>query len=131
MVDRFAEALGQAESSMLESRLDDADAALQRVAAVDSQNTRLPFLNAQLAQMQLRGRLDEARIAVRENRFEDAASALSAARNLDVPDTTEINTVAAELSSARSEQQADDVLAQAAERLDAGDLLSPANDNAR
>ena len=125
------QALGQAESSMLESRLDDADAALQRVAAVDSQNTRLPFLNAQLAQMQLRGRLDEARIAVRENRFEDAASALSAARNLDVPDTTEIDTVAAELSSARSEQQADDVLAQAAERLDAGDLLSPANDNAR
>ena len=125
------QALGQAESSMLESRLDDADAALQRVAAVDSQNTRLPFLNAQLAQMQLRGRLDEARIAVRENSFEDAASALSVARDLNVPDTTEIDTVAAELSSARSEQQADEVLAQAAERLDAGDLLSPANDNAR
>jgi len=125
------QALGLAESAMLESRLDDADAALRRVAAVDSQNTRLPFLNAQLTQMQLRGRLDEARIAVRENRFEDAASALSAARILDVSDGTEIDTVAAELSSARSEQQVGDVLATAADRLDAGDLLSPANDNAR
>jgi len=125
------QALGLAESAMLESRHDDAEAALQRVAAVDSQNARLPFLNAQLAQMQLRGRLDDARVAVRENRFEDAASALNAARNLDVADTTEIDTVAAELSSARSAQQVDDVLAKAATRLDAGDLLSPANDNAR
>ena len=125
------DALGLAESAMLESRLDDADAALQRVAAVDSQNTRLPFLNAQLAQMQLRGRLDDARVAVRENRFEDAASALTAARNLNVPDTTEIDNIAAELSSARSAQRADDVLEKAADRLDAGDLLSPANDNAR
>jgi len=125
------QALGLAESAMLESRLDDADAALQRVAAIDSQNARLPFLNAQLAQMQLRGRLDDARVAVRENRFEDAASALNAARNLNVADTTEIDTVTAELSSARSAQQVDDVLAKAATRLDAGDLLSPANDNAR
>ena len=125
------QALGLAESAMLESRHDDADAALQRVAAIDSQNARLPFLNAQLAQMQLRGRLDDARVAVRENRFEDAASALNAARNLNVADTTEIDTVAAELSSARSAQQVDDVLAKAATRLDAGDLLSPANDNAR
>ncbi len=125
------DALGLAESAMLESRLDDADAALQRAAAIDSQNTRLPFLNAQLAQMQLRGRLDDARVAVRENRFEDAASALTAARNLNVPDTTEIDNIAAELSSARSAQRADDVLEKAADRLDAGDLLSPANDNAR
>jgi len=125
------QALGLAESAMLESRLDDSEAALQRVAAVDSQNARLPFLNAQLAQMQLRGRLDEARVAVRENRFEDAALALNAARNLDVSDTTEIDTVAAELRTARSEQQVDDVLAKAADRLDAGELLSPVNDNAR
>ena len=127
----IGQALGLAESAMLESRLDDADAALQRVAAVDTQNARLPFLNAQLAQMQLRRRLDEARVAVRENRFEDAATELKAARNLSVSDTTEIDAIAAELNTARSEQQVDDVLAKAAARLDAGDLLSPANDNAR
>ena len=127
----IGQALGLAESTMLESRLDDSEAALQRVAAIDPQNVRLPFLNAQLAQMQLRSRLDEARVAVRENRFEDAAAALNAARNLDVSDTTDIDSVAAELSTARSEQQVDDVLAKAADKLDAGELLSPANDNAR
>ena len=127
----IGQALGLAESAMLESRLDDSDAALQRVAAVDPQNLRLPFLTAQLAQMQLRGRLDAARVAIRESRFEDAAAELSAARNLGVSDTTEIVAVTVELGAARNAQQVDGVLAKAADRLDAGDLLSPANDNAR
>jgi serine/threonine-protein kinase len=126
-----AQALGMAESAMLDSKLDDAAAALQRVAAVDAANARLPFLTAQLAQMQLRERLDDARVAVRESRFEDAATALNAARNLGIADISEIDAVAAELATARSEQRADEVLAKAAERLAAGDLLSPANDNAR
>jgi serine/threonine-protein kinase len=125
------QALTMAESAMLESRLDDTEAALQRVAAVDPQNGRLPFLIAQLSQMQLRGRLDEARAAVRETRFEDARAALSAARSLNVADTTEIDAVVAELSAARSAQQVDDVLAKAAARLDSGDLFTPSNDNAR
>ncbi len=127
----ITEALGMAESAMLEARLDDSDAALQRVAGVDAQNSRLPFLTAQLSQMQLRERLDEARIAIRENRFEDATNALGTARSLDVVDASEIDTLQAELAAARSEQQVDDVLNKAAARLDAGDLLSPANNNAR
>ncbi len=127
----ISQALSMAESALLESRLDDTDAALQRVAAVDPQNVRLPFLYAQLTQMQLRGRLDEARAAIREDRFEDAGTAVSAARNLKPADTAEIDAVLAELSAARSAQQADDVLAKAAARLDAGALLSPPNNNAR
>jgi protein TonB len=125
------QALAMAESAMLESRLDDTEAALQRVATVDPQNDRLPFLNAQLSQMQLRNRIDQARVAIREDRFEDAARALSSARGLTVSDTTEIDAVTAELSTARSAQQVDGVLAKAAARLDSGDLLSPSNDNAR
>jgi len=125
------QALALAESAMLESRLDDTNVALQRVATVDPQNGRLPFLTAQLSQMQLRSELDAARAAIREDRFEDAGSALSAARELNVADTTEIDGIAAELTAARSEQQVDDVLAKATARLDSGDLLSPANDNAR
>jgi serine/threonine-protein kinase len=120
-----------AESAMLESRLDDAEAALQRVELGDPNNLRLPFLNAQLSQAQLRSRLDEARAALREDRFEDASAALSAARNLNVADSSEIDAVATELSTARSEQQVGDVLAKAAARLDSGALLSPSNDNAR
>ena len=123
--------LGLAESAMLEAKLDDADAALQSVTIIDPQNARLPFLTAQLSQMKLRSRLDEARAAIRENRFEDAASALSAARSLSVADATEIVAIDAELLTARSEQRTDDVMAKAADRLAAGDLLSPANDNAR
>jgi protein TonB len=123
--------LAMAETALLESRLDDTDAALKRVTAVDPQNVRLPFLNAQLSQMQLRSRLDEARAAIRENRFEDAGTALSAARNLNLADTSEIDTVLGELRNARSAQQVDDVLAKAAARLDSGALLRPSNDNAR
>ena len=127
----ISEALGMAEAAMLEARIEDADAALARVAAADADNARLPFLSAQLTQMQLRGRLDEARAAIRENRFEDAGTAITAARALNISDSTEIDTVDAELSEALSAQAVDDVLAQANARLEAGDLLTPANDNAR
>ena len=127
----IGQTLSMAESALLESRLDDTAAALKRVSAVDPQNVRLPFLRAQLSQMQLRSRLDEARVAIRDSRFEDAATALNAARNLNMTDTSEIDAVFADLKNARNAQQADDVLAKAAARLDSGALLRPANDNAR
>jgi TonB family protein len=125
------QALSMAETALLESRLDDASAALTRVEFADPDNGRLPFLAAQLSQMQLRGHLADARSAIRETRFEDAANALFAARALGVADTTEIDDVATELSTARSDQQADEVLALANARVEEGNLLSPANDNAR
>jgi protein TonB len=125
------EALAQVEAALLESRLDEASASLQQVADLDPQNTRLPFLTAQLKQMQLRSDLDAARNAIRETRFEDAANRIASARALDVGDAAEIDAIADELASARSEQRVDETLALAAARLEEGDLLSPANDNAR
>jgi TonB family protein len=125
------QALGMAESAVLDTRLDDAAAALQRVALADADNPRLPFLAAQLAQMQLRSHLADARAAIRDTRFEDAGNAIAAARALAVADTTEVDAVAEEFDSARSEQQVDEVLALANARFEEGDLLSPANDNAR
>ena len=127
----LTQALGMAETALLETRLDDADAALRRVELADPNNARLPFLKAQLAQVQLRGFLADARTAIRDTRFEDAANAIAAARALGVPDNAEIAVVAQELSNARSEQRADEVLALANARLEEGDLLRPANDNAR
>ncbi len=127
----ITEALGLAETALLEARLDDADAALQRIGSVDPDNARLPFLAAQLFQMQLRGHLVDARAAILDERFEDAASSLAAARSLGVSDNAEIDTVEAELNAARNAQQADEVLALANARLEEGDLLAPANDNAR
>ncbi|MCH7829261.1 MAG: TonB family protein [Proteobacteria bacterium] len=125
------QALSMAEAAMLETQLDAAAAALQKVTAIDADNARLPFLKAQLLQMKLRSRLDSARVAIREDRFEDAATALAAARSLEASDTTEIDAIAGELATARSEQRIDDVLAKAAARVTAGALLTPANDNAR
>ena len=104
---------------------------MQRVALADPENSRLVFLTAQLQQMQLRGHLADARAAIRDTRFEDAGNSLATARALGVSDVTEIDAVAEELSSARSEQQVDEVLALAAARLEEGSHLNPANDNAR
>ena len=125
------QALSMAETSLLERRADDAAAALARVSLADPGNARLPFLNAQLSQIQLRGYIDQARVAIRESRFEDAAAALDAARALGVADVSEINAVADELQGALSDQQVDEVLAKANSRLEAGQLTSPSNDNAR
>jgi protein TonB len=125
------QALGMAESSLLARSSEDAAAALRRVAMADPANTRLPFLNAQLTQMQLRDYLDASRLAIRDGRFEDAAFALNGARTLGLSDTTEIEALADELSASLSEQQVDDVLAKANARLDEGNLTAPSNDNAR
>lgn len=125
------QALGMAETALLETRLDDADAALQRVAMADPDNSRLVFLGAQLRQMQLRGHLADARAAIRDKRFEDTANALAAARALGLSDTAEVDAVAEEFAAARSEQRVDETLALATARLEEGNLLSPANDNAR
>ena len=123
--------LGMAESALLARRSEDAAAALQRVAMTDPNNSRLPFLNAQLAQMQLREYLDASRLAIRNGRFEDAAIALNGARALGLNDTAEIEVVANELSANLSEQRVDDVLAKANARLEDGQLTTPSNDNAR
>ena len=125
------EALGMAETALLEHRAEEAAAALERVRGVNAEHPRLPFLTAQVSQMQLRDYIDSARAAIRDNRLEDASSAIADARALGVADDGEIDAVEQELSSARSERRVDDVLALASERLGEGALTSPANDNAR
>jgi TonB family protein len=128
---QITQAIADAESALLESRVDDASAALELLGRVAPDNERLPFLTAQLAQIQLRSYLIDARTAIRESRFEDATNALAAARSLDLPDSTEITAAELELAAAQEAQQAEDVLALASARLEDGDLLEPANDNAR
>jgi TonB family protein len=124
-------ALANAEAALLDRRIDDAATEIAMVAEADSENARLPFLMAQLSQLQLREFIDNARVAIRETRLEDAANALQGARALDIDDANEILAVEEELAAARSEQRVDDVLAQAVDRLDRGNLIFPANDNAR
>ena len=125
------EALGMAESALLERRTDDAAAALERVAFAKPDHSRLPFLTAQVTQAQLRDLVDAARGDIRDGRLEDASTAIADAQSLGVADASEINALEEELRAAHSDRRVDEVLTLANQRLDDGSLTSPANDNAR
>jgi TonB family protein len=128
---RIDEVITNAESALLESRIDDASAALELLGREDPENERLPFLTAQLAQIQYRTYLIDARSAIRDGRYEDASNAVAAARSLNLPDSTEVDAADLELTVAQDAKQTDEVLALASTRLNDGDLLQPQNDNAR
>lgn len=121
--------LGLAENALLARNANDAEAALTMARLADPRNPRLTFLGAQLNELQLRDKSDQARVAIREARFEDAGALISEARSLG--GTTEIDLLTQELQTARSQQRAGEVIALANTRLEAGSLISPANDNAR
>lgn len=127
----IGDALALAERALLEQRGSEAAAALRAVRLADPEHPRLAFLDAQIAQLESRTRLDQARVAIRESRFEDAAGALAAAGRVAGADRAEIGALTEELSSARSEQRVDEVLALANQRLAENSLTAPANDNAR
>ena len=123
--------LGMIEKALLEQRSDDAAEALQMVRLADSGNSRLVFLDAQIKQMQLRDAIDQARVALRGGRFEDAANLIGKAEAVNTGGTSEIDVLKQELAAARSEQELDQVLAMANQRLNDNKLIAPSNDNAR
>jgi TonB family protein len=125
------DAIGLIERALLEQRGDDAAVALRMVQSAAPDNPRLAFLGAQVTQLELRTRIESARAAIREARFEDAARAITAARSIAGTDTDEIGALSEELARVRSEQRVDDVLALAGQRLAENALTAPANDNAR
>jgi serine/threonine-protein kinase len=125
------ETLAMAETALLEKRTVDSAAALERVSLARPNHPRLPFLNAQLQELQLRDYLVSARDAIRDGRLEDSTTAIAGARALDIEDDGEIAMVEDELVEARSSRRVDEVLALATARLESGSLTSPANDNAR
>ncbi len=123
--------LALAETALLDQRTGDAAAALRMVRLANPDNPRLPFLDAQLNELELRAQLAAARAAIRETRFEDAAAALAAAQELAGVKTAELDLLAEELANARSQQKVDEVLALANQRLNDNALTAPSNDNAR
>ncbi len=123
--------LGMIEKALLEQRTDDAAEALQMVRLADPDSSRLVFLDAQTKQVQLRNALDQARAAIRSGRFEDAGNLIGTAEAVNTGDASEINALKQELSAERSEQQVDEVLILANDRLNENKLIAPANDNAR
>jgi serine/threonine-protein kinase len=124
-------AIGLIESALLDQRAADAAQSLRLVRLADPNNPRLPFLEGQVAQLELRSSLDKARASMREGRFEDAATALRTAQSAAGSETPEIALLLEELATARSEQRVDEVLALANQRVERNALTSPANDSAR
>lgn len=125
------QALVLAETALLEQRTKDAATALRMVRMANPDNPRLPFLDAQVTELQFRAQLDGTRAAIREGRFEDAGTALAAAEALAGDDKSQILLLAEELATARSAQRVGDVLALANQRMGENALIEPANDNAR
>lgn len=123
--------LGMAESALLAQKAADADLAIKMVRLATPDNPRLPFLDAQLAQLNYRNAVDDARNAIRDKRFEDAARQISRAEAIPGVDIAETRVLKQELANARSEQRIDEVLALASSRLESDRLTSPSNDNAR
>jgi outer membrane biosynthesis protein TonB/DNA-binding NarL/FixJ family response regulator len=129
--DAISTTLGAAEVALLEGQPEDAALALRQVTLADPDNQRLPFLGAQLSQIQARNLLDEARMAIRESRFEDANRHIEDARALGVGDDSAIAAATEELNAAINAQQTDELLAKAQSRLAQDRLIAPSNDNAR
>lgn len=129
--DVVSEVLGVAESAILSRDAAEAETALGMARLADPDNSRLAFLAAQVNELVFRDRSDQARLAIRDGRFEDAGNLIGEARSLAGSDATEISLLTAELSSARAQQEVSATIALANERLDAGNLVAPANDNAR
>ena len=123
--------LGLAESAILARNAVDAGAALDMARQADPGNPRLTFLGAQLTELQVRDTADQARLAIRDERFEDAGALISEARTIAGASSVEVDLLTEELQSARIRRQVGETLALANEHLDAGTLTSPANDNAR
>ncbi len=128
---RIDEELAAARAALGEGRLDDADAALQRLLKDDPDNARLPPLVAQLAEERQRRLLNDAQRAIAERRFDDAEVALAAARSANPAGGEKIDAVASRLLAARTTPLTSDILALAKERLEAGALLAPSKDSAR
>lgn len=123
--------LGIAESAILARNADEAVSALEKARLADPRNSRLAFLDAQLGELQLRDSAAQARLAIREERFEDAEVLISEARGIAGGNSVEVELLIDELQAAKIRQQVGNTIALANERLDAGTLISPAEDSAR
>ena len=129
--DIVGQVLGIAESAILSRDTGAAESALAMARSADPGNPRLNFLGAQLRELQLNDTAAQTRIAIREDRFADAAALISEARSLSTNNSTDVDLLTQELQAAQTQRQVADTITLANERLDAGTLVAPANDNAR
>jgi TonB family protein len=123
--------LALAETAILEQKAAAANEALAAVRLADPNNPRIALLDAQVAQLGLRAKLDEARLAIGELRFDEAEALIAVAGSMQGGESVDVNLVSLELATARNQARVAEIIAIADERAAAGLLLSPPNDSAR
>src|SRR5690606_2553463 len=119
-----------AEQALLEERTDDAERHTEAARSIQPDHVRVAFLTAQIGKERERALLAQARRAAESGNVEEALAVLdSAARG------GQRSTLVAEARNQLQQQQVDDrvqeFLRRAANRMRSGQLVEPAQDNAR
>ena len=123
--------LDSAESAIKDRQLDVATRALDIVEQADSNNPRLTELGVALARLEQEAELDKARIAIGENRFDDASRYIGSALELLPSETAAVAATRSELDAALGSSRIGHLLRLADAKLQQGQLIKPDGNNAR
>ncbi|HEU4529784.1 MAG TPA: TonB family protein [Steroidobacteraceae bacterium] len=131
-LDRIADQLlTNAETAMLENRIDDAGRDVESARAVRPNNMRLAFLSAQLGKERERRVIAQAREAAARGNHDRARSLLDRAIQAQRTPSPVLLQARRELDALRRGDSVEDLLRRANQRLQQNRLVEPANDNAR
>jgi TonB family protein len=122
--------LSAAEAQLAAQHLDEAQGLTEQAHAIKPDHVRVAFLAAQIGKERERSVLSQARQAASSGNIEQAIAALDGAAQ-DGKHSTLIAEAREELEQQKLDDRVSDYLAKAAERLRRGELVEPAQDNAR
>ena len=126
-----SEALVLTERALIEGQLEDAGNLLARIREVQPYQTRLPFLEAQLLKERQRTLLEQARTTAAAGDIPAALAIIDSADALTEDPDPAVEAARGELLATRESLEIDKLLEFAGERLQSGNLISPARDSAR
>jgi TonB family protein len=124
VIDRL---LSSAEGQLLAQHLEEAQRLTDQARSIKPDHVRVAFLMAQIAKERERAVLAKARQAAAGGDIEQALSALDASG----PRSTLISEARQELEQKKVDERVQDYVSRANERMHGGQLLEPAQDNAR
>lgn len=131
-LDRLADQLlGNAETAMLEERIDDAARDIEAARSVRPNNVRLAFLSAQLSKERERRFMSLAREAAAKGNHDRARALMERAAQEQRAPSAVLTEARKQLDMVRREDSVESLLARANERLKQDRLVEPANDSAR
>jgi TonB family protein len=122
--------LSAAEAQLAAQHLDEAQGLTEQARAIKPDHVRVAFLAAQIGKERERSVLSQARQAASSGNLEQAIAVLDGAAQ-DGKHSTLVAEAREELEQQKLDDRVSDYLAKAAERLRRGELVEPAQDNAR